>query len=66
MQTKSHTSERLSRVPNGAADQRLRVALPPPLLSQIQQDATRNMRTVSAMAALIIAEHYRTNPVTKE
>lgn len=47
-----------SRVPNGVAAQRLRVALSESLLETIKADAEKNRRTVSSMAALIIAEHY--------
>lgn len=47
-----------SRVPNGVAKQRLRVALPEDLLESIKRDADQQMRSVSSMAALIIAEHY--------
>lgn len=51
-----------SRCPNGAADQRLRVALPEELLAQVKADADHNRRTISSMAALIIAEHYAAKP----
>lgn len=51
-----------SRCPNGVADQRLRVALPEELLALIKADADRNRRTVSSMAALIIAEYYAAKP----
>lgn len=51
-----------SRVPNGVAPQRLRVALSPQMLERIKADADRNMRTVSAMASLIIARHYQSPP----
>lgn len=51
-----------TRVPNGVAPQRLRVALGEELLALIKADAERNRRTVSAMAALIIAEHYAAKP----
>lgn len=51
-----------SRCPNGVADQRLRVALPEELLALIKADADRNRRTISSMAALIIAEHYAAQP----
>lgn len=47
-----------SRVPNGVAAQRLRVALPSDLLEIIKADADKNRRTISSMASLIIAEHY--------
>lgn len=50
------------RVPNGVAPQRLRVALSPEMLERIKADAEKNMRTVSAMASLIIARHYQTHP----
>lgn len=55
-----------SRVPNGVAEQRLRVALPEPMLKRIQEDAAQNLRTVSAMAALIITRHYESQPTTEE
>lgn len=55
-----------SRVPNGVAEQRLRVALPEPMLKRIQEDAAQNLRTVSAMAALIITRHYEAKPATEE
>lgn len=51
-----------SRVPNGVAHQRLRVALSEDLLTQIKADAERNRRTVSSMASLIIADHYADKP----
>ena len=54
-----------SRVPNGAAHQRLRVALPESLLDAIKEDADKNRRTVSSMASLIIAEHYAAKPVDR-
>lgn len=50
-----------SRVPNGVASQRLRVALPEPLLERIKADADKNRRTVSSMAALIIAAYYESS-----
>ena len=65
MPTKSHTPSR-SRVPNGVAEQRLRVALSEPMLERIKDDAAKNMRTVSAMAALIIIRHYESQPATGE
>lgn len=54
-----------SRVPNGVAAQRLRVALPEELLALIKADAEKNRRTVSSMAALIIAEHYAAKPADR-
>lgn len=65
MPIQSHTPKR-SRVPNGVADQRLRVALPEPMLKRIQDDAAKNLRTVSAMAALIITRYYESQPATVE
>ena len=61
MQTESHRLKR-SRVPNGVADQRLRVALTEELLALIKADADKDRRTVSSMAALIIAQHYAAKP----
>lgn len=55
-----------SRVPNGVAEQRLRVALPEPMLKRIQDDAAKNLRTVSAMAALIITKHYESQAIQEE
>jgi hypothetical protein len=52
----------LFRAPNGAAPQRLRVALPEGLLAQIKDEAAKNRRTVSSMASLIIAEYYDAKP----
>lgn len=65
MKIESHTPKR-SRVPNGVAEQRLRVALPEPMLKRIQDDAAKNLRTVSAMAAQIITRYYESQPVTEE
>ena len=65
MPTQSHTPKR-SRAPNGVADQRLRVALSEPMLKRIQDDAAQNLRTVSAMAALIITRHYEAKPANEE
>lgn len=46
------------RVPNGVAAQRLRVALPPRLLSLVKRDADQDMRTLSATVASILQKHY--------
>lgn len=54
-----------SRVPNGVAAKRLRVALPETLLEAIEADADKNRRTVSNMAALIIAEYYAAKSVDR-
>lgn len=54
-------SQQRSRVPNGAAKQRVVVALNEEVLDQIKNEAEQNFRTVSAMASLIIANHYGKN-----
>lgn len=51
---------RRSRAPNGAADKRLRVALPAEILERVVRDANEAKRTLSSTAALIIAQHYAT------
>ena len=47
------------RAPNGAAPRRVMVSLPPALLDRLLGDAEKNMRTASAMAAVIITAHYQ-------
>lgn len=59
--TTHSTSIQRSRVPNGAAKQRVVVALNEEVLDQIKIEAEQNFRTVSAMASLIIATHYGKN-----
>lgn len=44
------------RVPNGVAAKRLRVAMPPELLAQVEEMAAAQMRTASAMVAKLVAE----------
>lgn len=65
MPSESHMQKR-SRVPNGVAEQRLRVALSESMLKRIQDDAAKNRRTVSAMAALIITSHYEAQTTTEQ
>lgn len=44
------------RVPNGVAHKRLRVAMPPALLEQVEAMAAEQMRTASAMVTKLVAE----------
>lgn len=44
------------RVPNGVASKRLRVAMPPALLEQVEAMAAAQMRTASAMVTKLVAE----------
>jgi len=44
------------RVPNGVAAKRLRVAMPPELLAQVELMASEQMRTASAMVTKLVAE----------
>lgn len=44
------------RVPNGVAAKRLRVAMPPELLAEVEKMAAQQLRTASAMATTLIAE----------
>lgn len=44
------------RVPNGVASKRLRVAMPPELLAQVEKMAAMQMRTASAMVTKLVAE----------
>lgn len=60
MTTSTNLTQR-SRVPNGAAKQRVVVALNEEVLDKIKNEAEQNLRTVSAMASLIIAAHYGKN-----
>jgi hypothetical protein len=60
MTTQTQSNQR-SRVPNGAAKQRVVVALNADVLDKIKHEAELNLRTVSAMASLIIATHYGKN-----
>lgn len=60
MTTSTSLTQR-SRVPNGAAKRRVVVALNEEILDKIKSEAEQNLRTVSAMAYLIIAAHYGKN-----
>lgn len=44
------------RVPNGVAPRRLRVAMPPHMLAEVEAMAAAQMRTVSAMVTMLVAE----------
>ena len=57
-QGSSSSTIRIRRVANGAARQRIQVALPESILSRFISDARTNMRSYSAQAAVILVQHY--------
>jgi hypothetical protein len=56
---KTSDTQTLRRVPKGAGRQRVQVAFKSDVLRKLMLDARREMRTMSAMAALIITRYYQ-------